>query len=246
MTQGLDLSMSGKRVLVTGGSRGIGRATALAFARAGADVAIGHRGPGETAEAVARELKAFGDRNVAVAADVTTRAGAEQLLDAVGTAFGGLDVLVNNVGVDGSAPLSELDEDEWHRVLDHNVTSTYLVTRAALPLLADGGSVVNIGASVALRGRPEGVHYTASKAALIGFTRALCKDLGPRGIRVNLVAPGIIGGEADAGPPAAIVRKMTALGRLGEPEDVASAVLFFAGDTSRYITGATVTVDGGI
>ncbi|WP_433261225.1 SDR family NAD(P)-dependent oxidoreductase [Actinosynnema sp. CS-041913] len=246
MTQGPDRSLAGRRVLVTGGSRGIGRATALAFARAGAEVVIGHRGPGGTVEAVARELKALGDRNATVAADVTTRAGAEHLLAAVGTALGGLDVLVNNVGVDGSAPLADLGEDEWRRVLDHNLTSAYLVTRAALPLLADGGSVVNVGASVALRGRPEGVHYTASKAALIGFTRALCKELGPRRIRVNLVAPGLIGSEGEAGPPAAVVRGMTALGRLGEPEDVAGAVLFFAGDTSRYVTGATVTVDGGI
>ncbi|HET8682191.1 MAG TPA: SDR family oxidoreductase, partial [Micromonosporaceae bacterium] len=151
--------------------------------------------------------------------------------------------------VDGNVPFGKLTDDEWHRVLEHNVTATYLVTSAALPAMADGGSVVNIGSSVALRGRSNGVHYTASKAALLGFTRALCKEVGARGIRVNTIAPGLTETEPGAGlPPQAVERivSMTALGRICQPEDVVAAVLFLAGDNSRYITGATLHVDGGV
>ncbi|MGW4799057.1 SDR family NAD(P)-dependent oxidoreductase, partial [Nonomuraea sp. NPDC004297] len=156
---------------------------------------------------------------------------------------------VNNVGVDGSAPFSEISGEEWQRLLDYNVTSAYLVTQAMLGVLADGASVVNIGASAALRGRVNGVHYSASKAALVGFTRGLCKELGPRGIRVNLVAPGLTETEPGAGLPPKVVERIvaiTALGRLCRPNDVAGAVLFLAGDTSQYISGVTLNVDGGI
>jgi len=236
-------------VLVTGGTRGIGRATVLAFARAGASVVTCHHTASEAAESLARELKEIGGQHQVVQADVTDRADVERLVDVCRQTLGGLDVLVNNVGVDGAVMFGELGEDEWRRVVDHNVTAAYLVTHAALDLLADGASVVNVGSSVALRGRVAGVHYTASKAALIGFTRALCKELGPRGIRVNTVAPGLTETEPGAGlPPEAVKRivGMTALGRIGQPEDVAGAVLFLAGDTSRYVSGVTLNVDGGV
>ncbi|QYC40181.1 3-oxoacyl-[acyl-carrier-protein] reductase FabG [Nonomuraea coxensis DSM 45129] len=245
----MEQGLAGKRVLVTGGTRGIGRATALAFARAGARVVTCHLSDGEAAEELARALKEHGEGHRVVRADVTTGQGAAQLVEAAGQALGGLDVLVNNVGVDGGVPFQQLGEEEWRRVMEHNVTAAYLVTHAAVNLLADGASVVNIGSSVALRGRSNGVHYTASKAALIGFTRGLSKDLGPRGIRVNLVAPGLTETEPGAGLPPQVVERivgMTALGRICRPEDVAGAVLFLAGDTSRYISGATLNVDGGV
>ncbi|MET7456649.1 SDR family oxidoreductase [Streptomyces sp. NPDC005574] len=240
---------AGRRVLVTGGTRGIGRATALAFARTGARLAVAHRGDGEAADRLTRELTELGADFTLVAADLTGPAGAERLADAVLGRFGGLDVLVNNLGVDGHVPFEKLSEDEWHRVLDHNTTSAYLVTRAVLDLLGEGASVVNIGASVALRGRPLGVHYSTSKAALVGFTRALAKELGGRGIRVNLVAPGVTETEPGAGLPPQLVARLTALtalGRLGRPEDVAGAVLYLAGDSAAYVTGTTIEVDGGI
>lgn len=239
--------LAGKRVLVTGGTRGIGRATALAFAAAGARVCVVHRGDGEAADALRGELTE--PRHRTVRADVTSAGGATLVAEACRDHLGGLDVLVNNVGVDGHAKFADLDETEWHRLIDHNVTSAYLVTRAVLELLEDGASVVNVGASVALRGRAFGVHYSASKAALVGFGRALCKELGPRGIRVNTVAPGVTETEPGGGLPPQLVERiagMTALGRLGSPEDVAGAVLYLAGDSSRYVTGATITVDGGI
>ncbi|WP_410601156.1 SDR family NAD(P)-dependent oxidoreductase [Amycolatopsis sp. lyj-90] len=245
----MDNGLSRKRVLVTGGSRGIGRAITLAFARDGAHVVACHREPSEEAAGLTRELKELSDRNRVVQADLTTSAGAQRLAGATQETLGGLDVLVNNVGVDGMVPFDRLGEDEWRRVMEHNVTTAYLVTHASLGLLTDGASIVNVGASVALRGRPGGVHYTASKAALIGLTRGLCKDLGSRGIRVNLVAPGLTETEPDAGLPPQLVERMvgmTALGRLCQPDDVAGAVLFLAGENSRYVTGTTLTVDGGV
>ncbi|MEV7601779.1 SDR family oxidoreductase [Kitasatospora sp. NPDC089797] len=245
----MDQGLAGKRVLVTGGTRGIGRATALAFARAGARVAVCSRTSGEDAQSLARELKELGEGHHLVQADVTGSAGAASLAEQVRGTLGGLDAVVNNVGVDGQVWFADLEESEWHRVVDHNVTSAYLVTQAVLPLLVDGASVVNVGSSVALRGRVRGVHYTASKAALIGLTRALCKELGPRGIRVNTVAPGLTETEPGAGlPPEAVERivGMTALGRICQPQDVAGAILFLAGDTSAYISGVTLNVDGGV
>lgn len=245
----MDMAVSGKRVLVTGGTKGIGRATVLAFAREGAQVVTCHHTADEAAEQLARELKALGDGHRVVRADVTRREDVDRLVELCRAELGQLDVLVNNVGVDGNVPFGKLTDDEWHRVLEHNVTATYLVTSAALPAMADGGSVVNIGSSVALRGRSNGVHYTASKAALLGFTRALCKEVGARGIRVNTIAPGLTETEPGAGlPPQAVERivSMTALGRICQPEDVTAAVLFLAGDNSRYITGATLHVDGGV
>lgn len=245
----MDQGLRGKKVLVTGGTRGIGRATVLAFADAGSTVVAGHLNAGEPAESLARELKERGDGHRVVAADVTTAHGAQQLAEVTGAALGGLDVLVNNVGVDGVVPFGGLGEEQWRHVVDHNVTAAYLVTHAVRDLLTEGASVVNIGSSVALRGRANGVHYSAAKAALIGFTRALCKEFGERGIRVNVVAPGLTETEPGAGlPPQAVERivGMTALGRICRPSDVAGAVLFLAGDTSRYVSGATLNVDGGV
>ncbi|MFI1395469.1 SDR family NAD(P)-dependent oxidoreductase [Streptomyces sp. NPDC020681] len=245
----LTSGLAGKRVLITGGTRGIGRATALAFARAGAQVVAGHSRDGEAAESLGRELDEIGPGHVTVRADVTTADGATALADACRDGFGELDVLVNNVGIDGHAKFGDLEPAEWQRLFDHNVTSAYLVTQAVLDLLTEGASIVNIGSSVALRGRPFSAHYSASKAALVGFGRALCKELGPRGIRVNTVAPGVTESEAGEDLPPQLrerIAAMTALGRLGRPEDVAGAVLFLAGDASRYVSGATITVDGGI
>ena len=245
----MDQGLNGKRVLVTGGTKGIGRATALAFARAGSWVTAVHHTNDEAAESLAAELKALGDHNRVVQADVTKGADTRALAEGISTEWGGLDAVVNNVGVDGGVPFAEITEAEWYRLIDHNVTSAYLVTQSVLDLLAEGGSVTNVGSSVALRGRVNGVHYTASKAALIGFTRGLCKELGPRGIRVNTVAPGLTETEPGAGlPPQAVTRivGMTALGRICQPEDVAGAVLFLAGDTSAYISGVTLNVDGGV
>jgi 3-oxoacyl-[acyl-carrier protein] reductase len=242
-------SLTDKHVLVTGGSRGIGRATTLAFARAGAHVVACFRHDGEVAAELARELKEIDDTHEVVRADVTRPEDVARLMDICRLVLGGLDVVVNNAGTDGQAPLGELAGSEWHRVVDTDLTAAYLVTQAALPLLVPGASVVNIGASVALRGRPGSAHYGAAKAGLIGLTRSLCKELGPRGIRVNTVAPGVIETEPSAGLPLELraqIRAMTPIGRLGTPEDVAAAVIFLAGDPSRHVSGVTLNVDGGL
>ncbi|NBE93733.1 SDR family oxidoreductase [Nonomuraea sp. KC401] len=245
----MDLAISGKRVLVTGGTRGLGRASALALARGGAKVVACHGRAGAAADDLARELKELGDHHHVVRADVTSEDDVDRLAGACADAYGGLDVVINNVGVAGEAPVGELTGEEWDRVMDANLTAPFLVTRATLPLLSEGGSVVYVGASAALRGRPATAHYTASKAALIGLTRSLAKELGPRGIRLNTVAPGVIDKGEGLGPPPPLRERlagMTALGRLGTTDDVVGAVLFFASDLSRYVTGTTLNVDGGI
>jgi len=241
--------LAGKRALVTGGTKGIGLATALALAAEGAVVTVTYLADPDAAADAARLLKEHGDQHQVVRADATSPDDAQRLVDGIRDAVGGLDVLVNNVGVDGVVPFEKLDHEEWTRVMSHNVDAAYVVTHAAVKILVDGASIVNIGSSAALRGRALGVHYTTSKAALIGFTRALAKDLGERGIRVNLVAPGLTETEPGGGLPPHMVERivlMTALKRLAQPEDVAEAVAFLAGDNSRYITGATLNVDGGV
>ncbi|GHF28087.1 SDR family NAD(P)-dependent oxidoreductase [Streptomyces morookaense] len=245
----MTLGLEGKRILVTGGSRGIGRATALALAEAGASLVVTYRDDTTAAAAVADRLRETGTPHRMVRADLTDTDAVAGLARTCREAFGGLDVLVNNAGVHGHAPLGTLDLAEWRRLVDTDLTSMFLVTQACLPLLADSASVINIGASAALRGRAGAAHYTAAKAGVIGLTRSLCKELGPRrGIRVNTVAPGVISaGEADLPPQVEQqVRGMTALGRLGTPADVAGAVLYLAGDLSRYVSGVTLNVDGGM
>ena len=244
----MQLELADKRVLVTGGTRGVGLATVRAFVQAGALVATCYHSDREAASKLSAELNGQARHRV-VRADVTDEADAERLAAVCHEAFGGLDAVVNNVGVDGQVAFADLPTEEWRRVMDTNLTACFLITRAVLPMLSEGGSIINVGASVALRGRVNGAHYTAAKAALLGLTRSLARELGPRGVRVNTIAPGLIETEPGAGMPAPVVERikgLTSLGSLGTPDDVAGAVLFLASDMSRYITGTTITVDGGM
>ncbi|KXK63829.1 short-chain dehydrogenase [Micromonospora rosaria] len=245
----MHLNLSGRRALVTGGTRGIGRSISLGLARAGATVAACYRADDEAAAALTDELKRHGDGHVVVRADVTDADEVARLAQEVRTSLGGLEILVNNAGIDGMDPFQSMTPEEWHHLLDANLTSLFLVTRAALPLLADGGSVVNIGGAAAARGVPLRAHYGAAKGGVLGLTRSLAKELGGRRIRVNQVAPGIVETEPQAGLPEELYERfsaMVALGRLAQPEEVADVVLFLASDLSRYVTGATIPVDGGI
>jgi len=243
----VDIALSGKKTLVTGGTRGIGRAITCAMARSGADVLTCYRQDESRADELVRELKTIpGDHHV-VRADLTSEADIADLIEECRTRFGHLDVIVNSAGTISHQPFGQLAAAEWHRVLDTNLTAAYLVIQAALPLLSEGASVINVGSRVAFVGIPLRAHYTAAKAGLTGLTRSLCKELGPRGIRVNVVAPGVIATEAEL--PAEVVQRyqnMTALHRLGTPADVAAVVAFLASDASGYLTGATIDVDGGI
>jgi 3-oxoacyl-[acyl-carrier protein] reductase len=241
------IDLSGRKALVTGGTRGIGREITLALARAGADVLACYRTEGEHVDRLTRELKELpGDHHV-LRADISDTADVRALADECRTRFGHLDVVVNNAGVISHEPLEKLTIDEWRRVLDTNLTGAYLVVQAALPLLSAGSSIVNIGSRVATVGIPLRAHYTAAKAGMIGLTRSLCKELGGRGIRVNLVAPGVIATETELSDEVrARYEGMTALRRLGAPADIAAVVCFLASDLAAYVTGETINVDGGI
>ncbi|MFC3997684.1 SDR family NAD(P)-dependent oxidoreductase [Nocardiopsis sediminis] len=247
------LQITGKNALVTGGSRGIGRAIALTLARAGANVVACHRRDGDAVDSLARELKGIpGDHHV-IRADVTDPAQVAHLVEECRTRLGGLDVVVNNAGVISHVPYADLPEDEWHRVIDTHLTGAFTVIQKALPLLGEGASIVNIGSRVATVGIPTRAHYTAAKAGLVGLSRSLCKELGGKGIRVNVVEPGVIETEEAAKLPPekyaqlqARYQALTSLGRLGAPDEIGDVVLFLASDLSRYVTGATIPVDGGI
>ena len=247
------VELTGKYALVTGGSRGIGRAITLGLARHGATVMACYRNGGEAVDSLDKELEQIGGDHRLMPADVAAPEAVEELTEECREHFGALDVVVNNAGVTSRAPIAQLPLAEWQRVMGTNLTGAFLVTQQALPLMGPGGSIVNIGSRAARAGMPASSHYTATKAGLVGFTRSLAKELGPRGIRVNVVAPGVIDtGEEQNAPPearAAIAARtggLSALGRRGSPDEVAGAVVFLASDLSTYLTGATIDVDGGI
>jgi 3-oxoacyl-[acyl-carrier protein] reductase len=245
----MDLKLEGKRALVTGGSRGIGRAVVLGLAREGVSVAACYQRESDDVARLRGELEQLGGPGYLVAADVGDPASVHDLVTGAHERFGGLDILVNNAGVVSHRMLADLDEEEWHRIIEVNLSGIFRVTKAALPLLGPGSSIVNITSGVALRGMPGRTHYASSKAGVIGFTRALCKEIGGQGIRVNALAPGIIETDQVSGlTPEARVRYsgLAALGRLGQPDEIADAVMFLASDLSRYISGVTLHVDGGI
>jgi 3-oxoacyl-[acyl-carrier protein] reductase len=239
--------LTDKRALVTGGSRGIGRAIVRTLADAGARVITCSRTDGPATESLVSELKETGGDHHVVTADVTRPTEVDQLLSQAESRLGGLDVLVHSAGAISHVPLAELPLEEWHRVIDTNLTAAYLLARRALPLLPVGASIIYIGSRVATVGIPLRAHYTASKAGLIGLARSMAKELGPRGIRVNLVAPGPV--ETEAAVPAETIQRyqqMIPLGRLGRPGEIADAVLFLASDLSSFVNGETLNVDGGI
>jgi NAD(P)-dependent dehydrogenase (short-subunit alcohol dehydrogenase family) len=237
----------GKVALVTGGSRGIGAATALRLARQGADVAVTYVNGKDAAENVVRAVEALGRRAVALRADSADAGEAAGAVERTAAAFGGrLDILVNNAGVGLMGPLESLSLADIDRVLAVNVRGVFLAAQAAAARMAEGGRIINVGSCIALRvPGPGGTLYAMSKAALVGLTKALARELGPRGITANIVHPGPIDTDmnpADS-PWADGQAAMTALGRYGTADEVASLVAYLAGAT--YVTGAEFAVDGG-
>ncbi|MEV7887805.1 SDR family oxidoreductase [Streptomyces sp. NPDC002817] len=239
-------SLNGKAALVTGGSRGIGAATALRLAREGADVALTYVNGKEAAEDVVRAVEALGRRAVALRADSADAAEAAGAVDRAAEALGGLDVLVNNVGVGVLGPLEDLPLTEVDRVLAVNVRGVFLASQAAAARMSSGGRIITVGTCMTQRvPGPGGTLYATSKSALIGLTKALARELGPRGITANIVHPGPTDTDMNPadGPYASGQSAMTALGRFGTADEVASMIAYLAG--AAYVTGAEFAVDGG-
>ena len=238
--------LGGRTALVTGGSRGIGRAACLAFARAGADVVVHYRAEAAAAESVADEVRALGRSAATVQADVTEPDDVRRMASGVEE----LHVLFNNAGIYPRGALETLTVEDWDRVFAINARGPFLVTQAALPLLtaAEEARVINIGTVMAYRGGTGNLHYAAAKASLIGFTRVLARELAPRGITVNMVVPSMVGTEtADRDYPGiseGIVADQ-AIPRYQQPEDLAGLLVFLASRESAFVTGQAILADGG-
>ena len=242
------IDLKGKRALVTGASRGIGAAIALALAENGADVAFTYRHAADKANAMTAAIEGMGRRAFATQADSADPEAIARSVDLAVGALGGLDILVNSAGVGLNGMIADLDIDAYQAMMDVNVRGPLLYAKAVIPHLGAGGRIVSIGSGLAERVPFPGVTaYAMSKSALLSFTRGLARELGPQGITVNLVQPGSTDTDANPadGPAADFQRGMTALGRFGEPREIANAVVFLASPAASVITGAILTADGG-
>jgi 3-oxoacyl-[acyl-carrier protein] reductase len=236
--------------LVTGASRGIGRAIAIALGASGHAVGVNYVSRAEAADQVVCAIKDAGGEAVAIQGDVSKREDVDAIFRRVGEAFGPVTVLVNNAGITRDTLLLRLSDDDWDAVLDTNLKSAYMCTKAAVRsmLKTRWGRVINISSVVGITGNPGQANYAAAKAGLIGFTRAVAREVSNRNITVNAVAPGYITTDITENLPAELKAKVLEAipaGRFGAPEDVADVVAFLASDASRYITGQVLNVDGG-
>ncbi|MEW5954627.1 MAG: 3-oxoacyl-[acyl-carrier-protein] reductase [Bacillota bacterium] len=243
--------LNGRVALVTGASRGIGRAVALALAEAGADVAVNFAGQAAAAEEVARSIRDLGRRALVAQADVANGEQAADMVKRTVEKLGGIDILVNNAGITRDNLLLRMKEADWDAVLDINLKGAFNCTKAAARymLKAKWGRVINMTSVVGLTGNPGQVNYAASKAGLIGFTKAVAKELGSRQITCNAVAPGFITTDMTADLPPGGKEKMleqVPLGRFGQPGEVAALVVFLASEAAGYITGQVIALDGGM
>ncbi|ANE47508.1 3-oxoacyl-ACP reductase [Paenibacillus swuensis] len=243
--------LEGKVALVTGASRGIGRAIALALAEAGADVAVNYAGSENAAGAVVQAIETMGRKAVKIRADVASAADVEDMMKRVMESFGKIDILVNNAGITRDNLLMRMKEEEFDAVINTNLKGVFNCVKAVTrPMMKQrSGRIINISSVVGVLGNPGQVNYVAAKAGVIGLTKAAARELASRGITVNAVAPGFI--ETDmtdklSGETKDALLGQIPLSRLGKPEDIAHAVLFLAGDDSSYMTGQTIHVDGGM
>jgi len=246
----MEKRLQNKIALITGGSRGIGAAIAKRFAKEGCHIAISFTESKEKALSLMNELKKEGVQTLAIQADQADPQQAANLSKKVGEHFGKIDILVNNAGVyaGGSIDDPNLDFDKISRLLAVNVGGVFATTHAAIPFIKGGGRIIIIGSINGERMTvPGGADYAATKAALVGYTHGWARDLGPKNITVNLVQPGPIDTDMnpDNTPYAEMIKKSVALGRYGKPEEIATAVAFLASQEASYITGATLTIDGG-
>lgn len=245
------LSVKGKKVVVTGSSRGIGKGCALTLAKYGADVVVNYVSSKEKAEDTVKEITELGRESFAIKADVSNEGHVKQLITKTVENFGRIDILVNNAGIHQHLKTWELSLPDWNRVLNINLTGVFLCSREAVKHMKNQriGSIINISSCVGFTGTDHEIHYASTKSGVIGFTKSLALEAAPYNVRVNAVAPGFIATDMVL-PLTEKDRKdidsEIPLGRLGEPEDIGETVAFLASDISRYITGETIHVNGGL
>jgi 3-oxoacyl-[acyl-carrier protein] reductase len=247
----MQITLTDRVALVTGGSRGIGRAISLALAAAGATVVVNYRGNAAAADETVAAISAAGGKAIAIQADVANGDDVKRLFSEVTSAYGRLDILVNNAGITRDTLMMRMKDEDWDAVLDTNLKSQFLTTRAAISTMvrARYGRIINITSVVGLMGNAGQANYAAAKAGIIGFTKSVAREIGSRSITVNAVAPGFIDTELTAvlnDDMREALKKQIPLGRLGSPEDVAGVVTFLASDQAAYITGQTFNCDGGM
>ena len=244
--------LTGRAAVITGGSRGLGRAIALALAGQGADVAVNYRGNADAAEDVARQITAMGRSAMTVQGDTSAgRDACEAIVKQAIAAFGKVDILVNNAGITRDNLLMRMDADEWDAVIGTNLSGPFWMTRAvARPMMkARYGRIINMSSAAGRMGNPGQANYAAAKAGLIGLTKTTARELASRGITCNAIAPGLITTDLTADLPEAAteaLKAMTPMGYIGSVEDVAAAAVYFASAEARYVTGQVLGVDGGI
>lgn len=242
--------LEGQNAIVTGGSLGIGRAIAVALAKAGANVALNYRRHDTEAKQVAAEVEAAGRKGLAIQADVASFDNAQAMVDRVVEEFGGLDILVNNAGINRDGVIWKMTEDMWDQVIATDLKGYFNYIRAAAPLMKGqkSGRIINITSINGLRGKFGQSNYSAAKAGIIGLTKTVARELGRSKVTVNAVAPGLIETDMMAEAPEAVKQKAlaeTVLERLGTPDDVANVVVFLASEGARHVTGEVIRVDGG-
>ena len=247
----MQITLTDRVALVTGGSRGIGRAISSALAAAGATVVVNYRGNAAAADETIAAITASGGKAIAIQADVANGDDVKRLFSEVTSAYGRLDILVNNAGITRDTLMMRMKDEDWDAVLDTNLKSQFLTTRAAISTMvrARYGRIINITSVVGLMGNAGQANYAAAKAGIIGFTKSVAREIGSRSITVNAVAPGFIDTELTAvlnDDMREALKKQIPLGRLGSPEDVAGVVTFLASDQAAYITGQTFNCDGGM
>jgi len=244
-------SLAGQVALVTGGARGIGRATVIALANAGASVAINYQHSRKAAAALADSLGSTGVKLITVQGDVADAAQANAMIEQAEEALGRISILVNNAGITRDTLTMRMSEEDFDDVIATSLRGAFLCSKAVARgmMKARGGSIINVSSVIGRRGNAGQANYAAAKAGLIGFTKSLARELGPRGVRVNAVAPGYVVTDMTSGLPDEMkdrILENTPLGRLATPEEIASVIAFLASPAAGYITGAVIPVDGGV